>query len=572
MRRLVGVTVLAALAICASAAQAQPPHNSFVVVNRTHASWLPRDSVPVALPRWRAWPGITRSSGSGATLCVGAKPGCYSSIQTAVDAANEGDTIRIAPGMFVGGLVITKSLDLQGAGAGETVISGGGPVITIGTFGASNQPTVAISGVTITGGITSSTPNPFVGEASVWAAGGGIEVPPGEDASGLSPGAAVTITNSVISGNRVAPTATLSSPSGASCPDGPCPFAAAIGGGIDNWGTMTLRNTRVMDNSVGATPGLPNLTSDAEGGGIVNWFTGTLSLTNSVVSGNRAVAAAPNGRFADAGGIFDKDGRMTIENSVVSGNSALLTSVFPNSVVTLALAGGIHVSNSATASITNTTISGNSVRATNTVSDAVAFSGGLHTDTDVTVDNTTIADNSVSVTTLPGAGTAYGDSGGGYVRGTITNTRFTRNTVAVTTAAGDAIAAAGAAILRGTVTNSSITHNTATATTTSGNAIVVGAGLVNLATLTLANSSVASNTAAAAGPTGIAQGGGIWNGPFPGGPEIVQLTFTNTSITNNTIDADPAITRQGGGLYTAVPVTIVHSTIEHNTPDQCFGC
>ena len=81
-----------------------------------------------------------------------------------------------------------------------------------------------------------------------------------------------------------------------------------------------------------------------------------------------------------------------------------------------------------------------------------------------------------------------------------------------------------------------------------------------------------SNTATAAGPTGIARGGGIWNGPFPGGPEVVRLTLTNTSITDNTLDADPAITRQGGGLYTAVPATIVHSTIEHNTPDQCFGC
>jgi hypothetical protein len=550
LNRLFGmIAALCALAVCVVApASAAPPEGG-----------------------WFDFTGITRSSSSGATLCVGTKPACYSSIQTAVDAANEGDTIDIAPGLFVGGLVITKRLELRGAGAGETVISGGGPVITIGTFGASNQPTVAISGVTITGGITSSSPEsiPFLGEASVWAAGGGIEVPPGQDASGLLPGATVTITNSVISGNRVAPTATVP---GAPCPDGPCPRAEAYGGGIDNWGTMMLRNTRVMDNSVGATPGLPNLTSDAVGGGIVNWFTGTLSLTNSVVSGNRAVAAAPNGRFAEAGGISDKDGRMTIENSVVSGNSVQLTSVFPNSVETLALAGGIQVTRSSTASITNTTILGNSVSATNTVGDAVAFSGGLHTDTDVPVDNTTIADNSVSVSTLPGAGTAYGDSGGGYTHGTITNTRFNRNTVTVTARSGDAIAAAGAAILGGTVTNSSITHNTATATTTSGNAIVVGAGLVNIATLTLANASVASNTATAAGPTGIAQGGGIWNGPFPGGPEVVQLTLTNTSITGNTLHAGPAITRLGGGLYTAVPVTIVHSTVEHNTPDQCFGC
>ena len=39
------------------------------------------------------------------------------------------------------------SVKLVGAGAGQTVISGGGPVLTIGTFGALTEPTVSIDGV-----------------------------------------------------------------------------------------------------------------------------------------------------------------------------------------------------------------------------------------------------------------------------------------------------------------------------------------------------------------------------------------------------------------------------------------
>jgi hypothetical protein len=66
------------------------------------------------------------------TLCVGARPGCYATIQAAVDAAEDGDTIEVGPGTFAGGVAITKNLHLVGAGAGATTIEGGGPVLTIG--------------------------------------------------------------------------------------------------------------------------------------------------------------------------------------------------------------------------------------------------------------------------------------------------------------------------------------------------------------------------------------------------------------------------------------------------------
>ncbi len=60
------------------------------------------------------------------------------------------------------------------------------------TFGAATEPTVSISGVTITGGVTTSSPSrcPSPARRTSSPRGGGIEVPP---AASFSPGATVTI-------------------------------------------------------------------------------------------------------------------------------------------------------------------------------------------------------------------------------------------------------------------------------------------------------------------------------------------------------------------------------------------
>jgi hypothetical protein len=43
-------------------------------------------------------------------------------------------------------------------------------------------------------------------------------------------------------------------------------------------------------------------------------------------------------------------------------------------------------------------------------------------------------------------------------------------------------------------------------------------------------------------------------------------------VTGNALAASPGLTVQGGGLFTAFPVTLDLSRIARNTPDQCFGC
>jgi hypothetical protein len=190
---------------------------------------------------------------SAATLEV-CQRGCpYSQLAPALAAAaHSGDTITIGSGTYAGGVTIEVSVKLVGAGPAATIISGGGPVLTIGVADAPNEPTVTIEGVTVTGGVTVGNLTPSSGR------GGGIYIP---RAAGPSTGATVTIRNSIIRGNSVAPRVAIESE------DPCCLFADSGGGGISNDGTLTLDHTRVSDNRADAASGLA---SNAVGGGILN--------------------------------------------------------------------------------------------------------------------------------------------------------------------------------------------------------------------------------------------------------------------------------------------------------------
>jgi hypothetical protein len=516
--------------------------------------------------------GAGRAAAATLNVCPSGCP--FTQLEPALAAAKDGDTIKIAPGTYAGGVTIDVSVKLVGAGAGRTVISGGGPVLTIGTFGAQSEPTVSIDGVTITGGVTRSSPEsvPFTGQEGVFAAGGGVEIPPNADFSG---GATVRITNSIITGNRVAPTDTA--PFGPPCPSGPCPFAQAAGGGIDSWGTLTLENTTVSNNRVGSASGLSTLASDAVGGAIMNWL-GPLAISGSIIHGNQASASGPNGRFAEGGAIHTFGSRLTLSNDSVTDNSAALAASLPNSVEQLANGGGIHITSSVSAAtIRNTTVSGNSVTMTNTVGDATAFSGGVLVDLDVDfkMSNSVVADNSVSSATLAGSsGDAEGDSGAGELLGTITNTRFTGNTVTVSSAAGDATAFAGAFIDFGSITNSVVGDNHVHASSPGGSVFAGGGALVvDEPGLMLRNTTVSGNTVDASGGSGTAQGGGILDASVPNGPPGGPLVLVNSSVTGNVLSGTARITLQGGGLYVRnQPLTLTHSVIADNLPDQCSGC
>ena len=512
--------------------------------------------------------GLAAQPALAATLCVARDTqGCFSTVQAAIDAAHDEDTITIGPGTFAGGITIDKSVELVGAGARATIIKGGGPVITIGTLFAPTQPTVSISRVTVTGGLTTTKP-----PAYMFTEGGGVWIPPAE---GHTTGATVSISDSVIIRNTVAPSTVDPAPNDPPEPPcGPLGCAFARGGGIANSGTLTVMNTRISDNAVG-----PSVASEAAGGGIWNRPMGTLSLSRSSVTDNRVVVTAPNGILAVAGGI-STHGVLTIEDSVVRSNSVDLDASFEGEAASFI--GGIELTGNASATITRTTVRGNSVEVTNDSGPVLAGIGGINTDPDVSLvlRDSTIDHNSVSATsTAPGASaTAY--AGGLELQGVVevTGSRFVANEVIARAPTGFPVAAGGGlfayAFAPASVSDSLVADNSVSSVTTSGEVFAGGGGVFDAGQLTLRRTVITANDVSGVGPTGVAQGGGVWNGfvPLPGYPEVVRLTLIDTTVTGNKLIASAGIGREGGGVFTEFPITLSRTVIAGNQPDQCVGC
>ena len=462
-------------------------------------------------------------------------------------------------------------------------------MLTIGQWSGPSQPTVSLSNLTITGGLTTTIPpsEAFMAVAGLQAFGGGIQIP---YSSGYGPGATVTIANSVVSGNTAASTATYAPaefqdfPGWPACPGPvPCEYSGSSGGGIASWGTLTLVNTTVSGNQAAG------VASDADGGGVAA-MAGSLTLTNSTVTHNAASAVQPNGRFAEGGGIFMGDGTtLTIANSSVSVNATLLKSVFPYFVgdgQTLDMnsnSGGIHLSDGLTATIDNSHIDLNSVTVDDPDGEPISFGSGICSCTDdqvsatLTLRNSTVSGNTLDVTVasqadvFPGSGSALElDS-----PGTVLNSQVLGNSSTVRAGSGDAIVSPGGvsvadASTPATIANSVIASNAATAIAPHGQAVVLGAGLVNQGPLLLQNDLITLNKGTVHGQTELAQGGGIYNGSTwsPGGP----ITLQNTSVIGNVLAGDVSATLQGAGLYTVgFPATLTHSLVAHNSPDQCVG-
>ena len=509
-------------------------------------------------------------------------PSCqFSQIASAVAAAKSGDTVKVAAGTYQGGFTIGVSLQLVGAGAHATIIRRGGPVITIGSGSTSSQLTVSISGVTITGGVTHSSLGSS--PADVIAAGGGVEIP----ANSTGPASVVTISHSVITGNRVVPTASTPSGPNYPCPGGQCPFNAAHGGGIDNTGMLTLRDSTVTENQAIGVNG--------QGGGIYSTTGSSLTLIHATVTRNQALAPTSMvGRYAEGGGIFAAmGGTLTVMHSVVSHNTSRLTSTLPvkaggQPINMVANGGGIHVDDGASTTIENTTISDNSVSAIDPGGPANAINAAIQVGA-LTMRNTVISHNRVSSTLatdgVPAPSPTSLDPGGqgGTLEvdggGTISHTQITDNSSTSTSTDGPVDENSGldlfppgnsspARLL--TVQDSVISGNTATASSGTGSATVQGAGILNTSQLRLVDDQVRGNAGHATGNTGLAQGAGIWNGSS--GPDTtVTLTLDHTVVTQNSLTAAPGLTIQAAGLFTISPVTLTASTITANTPSNCTG-
>lgn len=147
-----------------------------------------------------------------------------------------------------------------------------------------------------------------------------------------------------------------------------------LGGGILNFGTMTVTNSTLFDNY-----------AYHEGGAIHNYF-GSLTLINSTLSNNNAeysgalhnswgslslISSTLTGNGAYWGGAIMNQGTMTVTNSTLSGNIAD------------DIAGGIYNTYSGTLMVTNTTLTGNSAMQ----------AGALYNENTLTVTNSIVANS-----------------------------------------------------------------------------------------------------------------------------------------------------------------------------------
>ena len=227
---------------------------------------------------------VTRTDDPPTDGC--ANNGC--SLREALNAANtaDGNSVTVPPSataytLTAGDFTVTRTMTIQGGGAGSTTVSGDADNRII-TFNATGK-TLTITGLTLSNGHA-----PVDGGGN--AIGGGIRVVNG----------ALVVQSSIVTGNVAAGTT-----------------GNGRGGGIDvanAFSSASLTDTAVTGNQATSASG------GATGGGL-NAVTGSLTLVSSSVTGN----SVTTGAVSAFGGGISAQGALSATNSTVSGNSATAT-------------------------------------------------------------------------------------------------------------------------------------------------------------------------------------------------------------------------------------------------------
>lgn len=344
------------------------------------------------------------------------------SLRQAIADASSGDTITFAiplPATITNSnffaLVVDKNLTIQGPGSDKLTINGSA---LDNVFIFNSGITATISGLTITNGNSGS--------------GGGIV---------SNSTTTLTINNCVITGNT----------------------ARAFGGGIINFGTLTINDSIVSNNRTTNTGN-----TFTRGAGINNQ--GSLTLNSTTVSNNvnSATAAVSTG-----GGIYS-DHSVTINNSQITGNNS-------------PIGGGIYIEDSghgpAALTINTSAISGNSAGFAGA---GIYFtSGGIFT-----IDKSSVSSN----TSNRGAGGIFNDS-----TLTISNSTISGNTADTGGAIYNRDGYAGTVnIVNSTISGNLARLNSADADSGKGGGIYnLGGG--SLAAVLLQSSTIANNSATLGG-------------------------------------------------------------------------
>jgi hypothetical protein len=286
-------------------------------------------------------------------------------------------------------------------------------------------------------------------------------------------------------------------------------------------------------------------TADEFGGGIESDF-GTVTASASTLGANAA---------QQGGGMRALGGSTTVSNSAITGNT-----VRTSAPLTLADGGGIDLEGGGTARIENTRITNNS--ATHTGSALSAGGGLFNASGTVTLTNSPLVAN----TAQGGTGAMLFGGGGGAANISGTMSLTNSPVVANRAIAGMNNVGLGGGLFNGgplTVRNSPISNNTADGGDSIGSGR--GGGIFNQGALTVTNSPLFSNTATA-GSSGVGQGGAIYN--QNSSTATATATLTNSPLTSNTARGGSGVGfGMGGGLYleTGTRATLTTSPLTNNT-------
>ncbi|MFO0968310.1 MAG: right-handed parallel beta-helix repeat-containing protein [Gemmataceae bacterium] len=444
----------------------------------------------------------------------------HGSLRYALAHAHDGDTILLTGAVAKTGITLTQgeliltqqNLTIVGAGDDRPAKISGGQQARV--FEVAPGASVTLRNLTITdgAGTTGDPADPHEGR------GGGIVV---------DENAVLTITGCTVSHNST----------------------ELLGGGIADYGTLTVRDCTLSDNHVMVRYG--GAIAVFSGAPFSTPFSATMTITGSTVSDNTAhengagitgvasTVTLNNCRVIgnstdlyDGAGLNNHGGTMTVNHSIVAGNTAGNfgggIQNFIGSTLTLndcdvcgnSASGAGGIDNYGALTLVDSRLSNNSTRkfgaggaifneygGTVSVKDSLLsmntadYGGGIYSFGDITICDTDLSRNT-----------------GRIVAGAIVN--YFATVAVIHSVLSDNSSANGGAIVNVgamTIGNSRISHNTAS---------VVGGGILNFGDLTIDDSDISHNFGG--------NGGGI--------ATFASLTITNSTLSHNSAD-------RGGGIY-----------------------
>jgi fibronectin-binding autotransporter adhesin len=315
------------------------------------------------------WSALSPRAAYATTLCVNTTGagGCFTSIQTAIDAATSGDGINIAAGTYTESVTLNKAVSLNGADRNSTIVRALPNQRALTVTGSIITPSTTIAGLTFSGG--------SLGGASCPASCGGAVLVTG--------GALPSFIFDILRNN-----------------------AAFKGGGLyaDSAGTLFVQYTDVLSN-----------TTTNDGGGINATSGITLLLNGARVQNNRSTS-----NFGFGGGIL-ADGRLVLEFTDIISNAVTGPGGGAYASGDVSTFRGSFQANTSGDQGGGLRVNANlSSQSTDFISNTAKQGGGVHVSGNVNVFSGTFRSNQASVD----------DGGGLYGKTTafILNTTFVSNT------------------------------------------------------------------------------------------------------------------------------------------------